>query len=82
MTLPNFNQNENSSCQYWYHFFQNDSIGLVTTVICCFNGTSGMEEALLGQPGNTKGGSITVPLTSCLTSLDKSVLQIKTKFVS
>jgi hypothetical protein len=29
------------------------------------------------QPGNTKGGSITVPLTSCLTGLDKSVLQIK-----
>jgi hypothetical protein len=22
------------------------------------------------QPGNTKGGSITVPLTSCLTGLD------------
>jgi hypothetical protein len=33
-------------------------------------------------PGNTKGGSITVPLTSCLTGLDSSVLQIKTKFVS
>ena len=29
--------------------------------------------------GNTKGGSITVPLTSCLTGLDKSVLQIKNK---
>jgi len=25
--------------------------------------------------GNTKGGSIIVPLTSCLTGLDKSVLQ-------
>ncbi len=34
------------------------------------------------QPGNTKGGSITVPLTSCLTGLDESVLQIKTKIVS
>ncbi len=33
-------------------------------------------------PGNTKWGSITVPLTSCLTSLDQSVLQIKTKIVS
>ncbi len=33
-------------------------------------------------PGNTKGGSITVPLTSCLTSLDQSVLAIKTKNVS
>ncbi len=33
-------------------------------------------------PGNTKGGSITVPLTSCLTGLDQSVLQIKMKIVS
>jgi hypothetical protein len=32
--------------------------------------------------GNTKGGSINVPLTSCLTGLDESVLQIKTKIVS
>jgi hypothetical protein len=32
--------------------------------------------------GNAKGGSITAPLTSCLTSLDYSVLQIKTKIVS
>jgi hypothetical protein len=32
--------------------------------------------------GDTKGGSITVLLTSCLTSLDKPVLQIKTKIVS
>ncbi len=31
--------------------------------------------------GNTKGGSITVPLTSCLTGLEESVLQIKTKIV-
>jgi hypothetical protein len=31
---------------------------------------------------NTKGGSITVPLTSCLTGLDYSVLEIKTKIVS
>jgi hypothetical protein len=34
------------------------------------------------QPGNTKGGSITVPLTSCLTGFDKSVSQIKTKIAS
>jgi hypothetical protein len=33
-------------------------------------------------PGNTKGGSITVPLTSCLTGLDLPVSQIKTKIVS
>jgi hypothetical protein len=32
--------------------------------------------------GNTKEGSITVQLTSCLTGLDGSVLQIKTKIVS
>jgi hypothetical protein len=32
--------------------------------------------------GNTKGGSITVPLTSCLTGLDMSVLQTKTKIVT
>jgi len=31
---------------------------------------------------NTKGGSITVLLTSCLTCLDQSVLQLKTKIVS
>jgi len=31
---------------------------------------------------NTKGGSITLPLTSCLIGLDLSVLQIKTKIVS
>ncbi len=34
------------------------------------------------KAGNAKGESITVPLTSCLTGLDKSVLQIKTKIVS
>jgi hypothetical protein len=31
---------------------------------------------------NTSGGSITVLLTSCLTGLDKSVLQMKTKIIS
>jgi hypothetical protein len=33
------------------------------------------------EAGNTKGGSITVLLTSCLTGLDLSFLQIKTKNV-
>jgi hypothetical protein len=33
-------------------------------------------------PGNTKGGSIIVQLTSCLTCSDQSVLQIKTKIVN
>ncbi len=36
----------------------------------------------IDRPGNTKGGKITVPLSSCLTGLDESVLQIKTKIVS
>ncbi len=34
------------------------------------------------KSGNTKGGSIIVPLTSCLTGLDYSVLQIKPKIDS
>jgi hypothetical protein len=34
------------------------------------------------KPGNTIEGSITVPLTSCSTGLDWSVLQIKTNIVS
>ncbi len=34
------------------------------------------------MPGISKGGSITVPLTSCLTGLDQSVLQKETKIVS
>ncbi len=37
---------------------------------------------IIVQAGKTKGGSITVPLTSCLTGLDQCVLQIKTKIVS
>ncbi len=40
-----------------------------------------MKHPHLGQ-GILKGGSITVPLTSCQTGLDQSVLQIKTKIVS
>jgi hypothetical protein len=38
--------------------------------------------SLIFEAGNTKGGSIIVPLTSCLTGLDLPVLQIKTKIVS
>ncbi len=30
----------------------------------------------LVEPGNTKGGSITIPLTSCLTSLESVVRQL------
>jgi hypothetical protein len=47
------------------------------------------EVAWVSQPeipilfsGYTEGGSSTVPLTSCLTGLDKSVLEIKTINVS
>jgi hypothetical protein len=36
----------------------------------------------IDRPGNTKGGSITELLSSCLTGLEESVLQIKTKIVS
>jgi len=36
----------------------------------------------LVELGNTKGGSVSILVTSCLTGLDKSVLQIKTKIVS
>jgi hypothetical protein len=39
-------------------------------------------EYRIARPGNTVGGSINVPFTSCLTCLDLSVLQIKTKIVS
>jgi hypothetical protein len=38
--------------------------------------------AVIFKSGNTKGRSFTVPLTSCLTGLDWSVLQIKAKIVS
>jgi hypothetical protein len=39
-------------------------------------------QSMLLKPGNAKEESITVPLTSCLTGLYKSVLQIKTKIVT
>ncbi len=32
-----------------------------------------LKNSLLVRPGNTKGGSITVPLTSCLTGLEPAV---------
>ncbi len=41
-----------------------------------------MMKLTLVTPGNTKEGSITVPLTSSLTGFDQSVLQIKTNIVS
>jgi hypothetical protein len=47
-----------------------------------FNFICNLRMGPLAKAGNTKGGSITVPLTSCLTGLDYSVLEIKTKIVS
>jgi hypothetical protein len=41
-----------------------------------------MSNTMRPQTGNTKAGSITVPLAPRLTVLDKSVLQIKTNIVS
>jgi len=35
---------------------------------------TGLERLARGKPGNTTGGSITVPLTSCLTDLESAVL--------
>jgi hypothetical protein len=46
-----------------------------------FEGSKGLYHPLDGAR-NAKGGCITVPLTSCLTDKDWSVLQIKTKIVS
>ncbi len=43
---------------------------------------SGWKKQAMDKPGNTKGGSITVPLTSCWTGLDQFVLKTKTKIVS
>jgi hypothetical protein len=34
------------------------------------------EVTLMARAGNTKGGSVTVPLTSCLTGLELAVLQL------
>jgi hypothetical protein len=41
-----------------------------------------VKACLVKTLGNTKWGSISVLLTSCLTGLDYSVLQIKIKIVS
>jgi hypothetical protein len=54
---------------------------LVLLMQCCCTGKED-EPFRMASPGNTKRGSITVLLTSSLTCLDYSVLQIKTKIVS
>ncbi len=38
-----------------------------------------LTDTSFAKSGNTKGGSITVPLTSCLTGLDQSVFANKNK---
>ncbi len=50
--------------------------------ITCLNLIKLFNSPMLLWTGNIKGGNITVSLTSCLTGLDQSVLQIKTKIVS
>jgi hypothetical protein len=40
------------------------------------------KQSMFACTGNTKGGNIIVPLTSRLTGLDESILQVKTKNVS
>jgi hypothetical protein len=45
--------------------------GMVEGRNCSAN--DGDEMELMAKPGNTKGGSITVPLTSCLTGLESGV---------
>jgi hypothetical protein len=55
---------------------------LGTTDFYSFDNSANGWYMLLALSGNTKGGSITVQLTSCLTCLDQPVFQIKTKIVS
>ncbi len=57
---------------------QQNSSCLKKRSLVLFCSISSCSSAII-HSGNTKGGSITVPLTSCLTSLDQSLLQIKTK---
>jgi hypothetical protein len=50
------------------------------TVIMCYKAILPLQllwnGSELPQSGNTKGGSITVPLTSCLTGLESAVWQV------
>jgi hypothetical protein len=66
--------------QYFNRYHENTVTPLCSKVMLIFNLTQALSMSIL--PGNTKGRSITVLLTSCLTSLDKSVFQFKTKLVS
>ncbi len=61
------------------HFFRNLPMGPISWSVCF---VQSVQINCNVQPGNTKGGSITVPLTSCFTGLDESILQIKTKIIS
>jgi hypothetical protein len=53
----------------WYWHFCNSLISVVSK-----------NSSKFSYPGNTKGGSITVPLTSCLTCLESAVWQLKWYF--
>ncbi len=62
-----------SQCVYlWYWCFIDGALNLPGQM-------DGFPILMKHRAGNTKGGSIIVPLTSCLTCLDCPVLEIKTK---
>ncbi len=55
----------------YYHWVHNEGISIINAKN--FQQLCGVAMA---QPGNTKGGSITLPLTSCLTGLESAVWQL------
>ncbi len=62
----------NPYCPHVFYCFQKARwVGYLALSVYCLS--------LFLCTGNTKGGSITVPLTFCFTGQDQSVLQIKTK---
>ncbi len=66
-----------------FHKYSENIVNLLhSQVMTMFYLTKALSCIFTHAPGNTKGGSITVPLTSCLTGLDESVLQIITNIVS
>ncbi len=58
------------ACTRWWRFRVQIHIHVFLLLLCRL------------YAGNTKGGSITVMLTSCLTSLDQYFLKLKTKIVN
>ncbi len=67
-------------------FIQPQLRAIITTVYTALSMLTLLKHAYscmttMPDSGNTKGGSITILLASCLTGLDQPVLQIKTKIV-